>query len=207
MSRMYAVTTESKDGTPYGSYNVVANNFEDAVKKITKRELDLDLYPEHEERISEVKIIASEKMIYIFDIDGTLTDLTHRLHFVQGETKNWDAFYKACEDDGPIFETITVARALSSAGNVIVYSTGRSEDIRGLTISWLSKYRLPISTLYMRKSKDHREDYVVKSELYDQILLHFPKFVIGGVFEDRQQVVDMYRARGLRVFQVAKGDF
>ena len=30
---------------------------------------------------------------------------------------------------------------------------------------------------------------------------------IGGVFEDRQQVVDMLRARGLRVFQVAKGDF
>jgi hypothetical protein len=33
------------------------------------------------------------------------------------------------------------------------------------------------------------------------------KETIGGVFEDRQQVVDMYRARGLRVFQVDKGHF
>jgi hypothetical protein len=30
---------------------------------------------------------------------------------------------------------------------------------------------------------------------------------ILGVFEDRQQVVDMYRAKGLRVFQVADGKF
>jgi hypothetical protein len=48
---------------------------------------------------------------------------------------------------------------------------------------------------------------VVKSELYDQILLNFPKPIIGGVFEDRQQVVRMYRDRGLKVFQVADGNF
>jgi len=63
----------------------------------------------------------------------------------------------------------------------------------------------------MRKEGDHREDNIVKSELLDQILTQYPQvkeqFKIAGVFEDRQQVVDMYRARGLRVFQVAKGDF
>jgi hypothetical protein len=62
----------------------------------------------------------------------------------------------------------------------------------------------------MRKDGDHREDNEVKAELLDQITRHYSHLVgytIGGVFEDRQQVVDMYRARGLRVFQVAKGDF
>jgi len=44
--------------------------------------------------------------------------------------------------------------------------------------------------------------------LLDQLIKDRPGGVeIGGVFEDRKQVVDMYRARGLRVFQVADGNF
>lgn len=35
-------------------------------------------------------------MIYIFDLDGTVADLTHRLHFITGETKDWDGFHGAC---------------------------------------------------------------------------------------------------------------
>jgi hypothetical protein len=67
--------------------------------------------------------------------------------------------------------------------------------------------KIEFSGLYMRKAGDHREDCVVKAELLEQILLDWSNQDIGGVFEDRQQVVDMYRAKGLRVFQVAKGDF
>jgi hypothetical protein len=59
----------------------------------------------------------------------------------------------------------------------------------------------------MRKADDHREDCVIKAKMLDQILTTYLPSQIGGVFEDRQQVVDMYRARGFRVFQVAKGDF
>jgi hypothetical protein len=59
----------------------------------------------------------------------------------------------------------------------------------------------------MRKSGDHREDHVVKGELLDQILKDRHLSELGAVFEDRQQVVDMYRERGLRVFQVAPGNF
>jgi len=92
-----------------------------------------------------------------------------------------------------------------------VYSTGRTEKVRGITVEWLQKFRLPTpQRVYMRKDGDHREDNEVKAELLDQITSRYSRLVgytIGGVFEDRQQVVDMYRARGLRVFQVAKGDF
>lgn len=148
-------------------------------------------------------------MIYIFDIDGTIADLSHRLHFIQQDKPDWDAFFNAAGDDKPIFEVITVARALSTAGHPIVYSTGRSEVIRNITDRWLAKYRLPKGTMFMRSAGDHREDNVVKGELLDKIMHLYGAWLggYGGVFEDRQQVVDMYRARGLRVFQVAKGDF
>ena len=148
-------------------------------------------------------------MIYIFDIDGTITDISHRLHFIQDKPKDWNAFFMAAADDAPIWETVAVARALSKAGHRIVYSTGRSEISRGITEAWLEKFRVPWvrQLLYMRTEGDHREDNVVKSELLDKILATPGFEKISGVFEDRQQVVDMYRARGLKVFQVAKGDF
>jgi uncharacterized HAD superfamily protein len=157
-------------------------------------------------------------VIYIFDIDGTLTDISHRLHFIgatatsfvkeeESPKKDWDSFFNAAVDDTPIFEVITIARALAKAGHTLIYSTGRRESSRSITVNWFNKYRVPMSIIYMRKNDDHREDNVVKSEIFDQILVDYSGEVIGGVFEDRQQVVEMYRARGCRVFQVAPGNF
>jgi len=145
-------------------------------------------------------------MIYIFDIDGTVADGTHRKHLIEGEKKDWEAFYAASADDKPIFEVITVARALNAAGHGIVYSTGRPENIRYITTQWLRKYRVPIGPTYMRAEKDHRESFVIKSELLDRVKAQH-HIEIGGVFEDRQQDAQMYRDRGLKVFQVAEGNF
>jgi hypothetical protein len=145
-------------------------------------------------------------MIYIFDIDGTLCDISHRLHFITDKPVDWGAFYAACDGDNPIWAVITVARALYAAKQRVYITTGRSDAVRVQTVDWLNKYRVLHHGLYMRKEGDHREDSVVKSEMLDQILAK-KLGEIGGVFEDRQQVVDMFRARGLRVLQVAKGDF
>ena len=147
-------------------------------------------------------------MIYIFDLDGTLCDISHRLHFITGEKKDWNTFHKACYNDVPIFDAITIARALDTAGHIVVYSTGRTTAIYNETIDWLKKYRLPNpQRVYMRPDGDHREDAIVKSELLDMINADYANEKLGGIFEDRQQVVDMYRKRGLRVFQVAKGAY
>ena len=59
--------------------------------------------------------------------------------------------------------------------------------------------------LFLRPNGDYRPDEVFKSELADQ----FEE--LGGkidlVFDDRNKVVDMWRARGTTVVQVAEGDF
>ena len=51
-------------------------------------------------------------MAYIFDIDGTLADCSHRLHYISGEHKDWDAFYKECVNDKPIMGVIEVLWSL-----------------------------------------------------------------------------------------------
>jgi len=148
-------------------------------------------------------------MIYVFDIDGTLADISHRLHFIQQEPKDWRGFFAACTEDLPISDIIDVLRALHAKGHTIVLISGRSDEVRGVTEAWFNNYCIPYNRILMRKHGDHREDSMVKAELLDAMVKQFrTSFAfIGGVFEDRKQVVDMYRAKGLRVFQVAEGNF
>ena len=146
-------------------------------------------------------------MLYIFDIDGTLADISHRLHLIKQKPANWTAFFAACREDKPIPEVLNIANALASEGYRIVYVTGRSDEIREQTGQWLMCFGAPYGFLFMRKQGDHREDSIVKAELLVELEKKFPDEKIAGVFEDRQQVVDMYRAKGLRVFQVADGKF
>ena len=145
-------------------------------------------------------------MIYIFDIDGTLADISHRLHFIQNKPADWRAFFAACVDDKPIVEVVEIAKALQPHHS-LKFITGRSDEVETQTAQWINDQGIFFSDLLMRKAGDHRQDNVVKSELLDILTARYSLDSIAGVFEDRKQVVDMYRQRGLRVFQVADGDF
>ena len=150
-------------------------------------------------------------MKYVFDIDGTLADLKHRLHFIQpkeGEKKYWDGFFAACVDDAPIPENVRLCQTLIGAifrhHFQMEFWTGRREAERDVTRIWLMQHvsiHTNNCTLKMRKDGDRRQDHVLKMEFID------PEEPPDIIFEDRSTVVQAYRERGLTVFQVAKGDF
>src|SRR6266436_8545187 len=111
-------------------------------------------------------------MIYIFDIDGTLADISHRLHFIQEKPADWRAFFAACPEDKPIAEVIEVAKALQPI-HPIKLITGRSDEVEQETAQWINDQGIYFSDLLMRKSGDHREDSIVKAELLDSLLERF----------------------------------
>ncbi len=57
----------------------------------------------------------------------------------------------------------------------------------------------------MRQEGDTRKDVLVKQEIYEREIKG--RYNVLFVLDDRQQVVDGWRALGLTVFQVAPGDF
>lgn len=145
---------------------------------------------------------------YIVDIDGTLADLSHRLHFIQQEPKQWDKFFDACGDDAPIHDVIDVVRQIGLYGEelpTIVYLTGRPERVRGQTQGWLRKFFLPQGEVIMRKDGDHRPDTIAKRELMERIISEGGR--ISGVFEDRPSVCRVWREMGLTVFQMKHEEF
>lgn len=162
---------------------------------------------------SEQLIGTRMTRVYLFDLDGTLADLTHRLHHIktpvldtQGKMQppNWDAFYAACVDDKPIQHMVDLLDAIAN-DNTVVYVTGRSDQCREQTADWMEKHDLPPGQLYMRKAGDHRQNHVVKAELVDRIIADGMQPVMA--FEDRTQVVKMLRERGIPCLQVAEGDY
>lgn len=147
-------------------------------------------------------------LIAVVDIDGTIADIGHRIHFingVNGEKKEWTRFFNAMNEDSPIRPICALVGALASKYK-IVYLTGRPSSHRGDTVSWLTNHCLPTGTLIMRKVGDHRPDYMVKKELYETQVIPF----VGRaslVIEDRDQVVEMWRGLGLTCLQPRRGDY
>lgn len=144
---------------------------------------------------------------YLFDIDGTLADCSHRIHHIQGEKKDWDSFFGACHLDTPIEHIINLARALyySDAFAKIVYVSGRSDQCRAQTELWMREHAVPLGPLYMRKAGDHRDDDVIKLELLAQLKADGYEPIMA--FDDRNRVVAAWRSAGIPCAQVAEGNF
>ena len=146
-------------------------------------------------------------MDVIFDVDGTLMDIEHRRHFVTQRPKDFDAFRdpEVVMQDTPNKEIFELAKALKDAGNRIIVSTGRNKRQRATTLKQLMMNGLVFDAMYMRGDTDFRPDDELKKEFLTK--MKEDGFNPVMAVDDRQQVVDMFRAEGLRVLQVDKGDF
>ena len=207
----------------------------------------------------------------ICDIDGTVADITHRLHYIKGEphvgdiyrevgvpnakdkkyrvnfiykgvdydvydleplhdnfysnfrthnldnpsryrkVKSYSKFYGSVSEDTPIDTTIILITEFANAlGIPIIFCSGRPDSCVNSTVKWLQEHIIEPHgvvnhDLFMRETGDMRKDCIVKQEIYEKYIE--PLYDIIAVFDDRQQVVDMWRDLGLQCYQVAKGDF
>lgn len=142
-----------------------------------------------------------KRNVIVFDIDGTLANIDHRLGFISGEKKDWTSFFEAMKDDIAIKPMVDILlKFTASIGSVVVVATGRPEKYREMTSTWLKTSCIPVGTIYMRKDEDFRPDHVVKEEMLKTITAEFGKPSL--VFEDRANVVEMWRSHGILTCQV-----
>nr|WP_202417400.1 hypothetical protein [Pseudonocardia sp. SID8383] len=98
----------------------------------------------------------------VFDIDGVLADVSHRLHYL--DVHRWEKFFAAAHADPLLDEGADRLRAAQDEHDV-VYLTGRPERNRRLTETWLRGFGLPTGPLFMRPDDDHRPARYVKREV------------------------------------------
>lgn len=141
--------------------------------------------------------------IVIFDIDGTLADVSERIHYLKNKPKNWDAFFEGMAQDKAIRSMVRLCNLLYSSGIQIILCSGRNEGYHAETVTWLAQQGVHYHDLLLRKEKDRRSDGVVKREL----LATIDKSKVLFVVEDRSRVVEMWRSEGLVCLQCAPGEF
>lgn len=130
----------------------------------------------------------------IFDIDGTLAKMNGRSPY---------DYYKV---DTDLINT-NVAEVLNmykKEGYKILVFTGRESSCETETKKWLAVAGIHYDEFKMRNSGDIRNDTIVKQEFLDEFK---HKYNIKTAFDDRDGVVDMWRANGITCFQVGYGNF
>ena len=147
-----------------------------------------------------------KKQTIIFDVDGTIADVEHRRHFVSQKPADWKSFRNSTVFDTPVQWVCDIAKRFIAQGDNVAFFSARNESERSITEKQISEWiGEGHQGLFLRPDGDFRRDDEFKSDLADK----FEE--VGGkidiVFDDRKQVVDMWRARGTTVVQVADGDF
>ena len=138
----------------------------------------------------------------VFDIDGVLADVGHRLHHLEGATKDWDGFFEAAAADRVLVEGLTVVRQVMDLGKPMVYLSGRPERTRDLTVRWFAIHGFPSADLHLRPDADRRP-----ARLFKPTVLA----ALGGVdsielvYDDDDAVVGQLRLLGYTVEHVLWG--
>lgn len=132
---------------------------------------------------------------YIFDIDGTLAKTNGRSVYD----------YTQVATDVPNVDVVVIQKILRTTDAKIFIMSGRDSVCRAETLKWLEDNLIQHDGLYMRAEGDDRKDSIIKKELYDANIKD--KYNVLGVFDDRNQIVDMWRSLGITVYQVGYGYF
>ena len=144
-------------------------------------------------------------MFVVFDLDGTLSDDTHRKHLLpkseNRDNRDWEPYSLASVDDPPFDPVVNLLQTLSMAHEIEIW-TGRSIRYMKETTDWLDKQSISgfIDMLRMRPDGDKRSVIEVKGEWLEE--QEYPDII----FEDYTKTVNYYRGKGILVCQVAQRD-
>lgn len=157
-----------------------------------------DLMKPEEQR---TRTMETKKDTVLCDLDGTLADLTARLHYVQNRPANWDAFFKECVNDKPNVWCVELLKAMKAQGYKVVVVSARSQVVEKESREWLDKVGLPdVELVLVRPPRDSTPDQILKKQWVES----YGKERVLFVVDDRQKVVDAWRAEGLVCLQCAK---
>lgn len=137
----------------------------------------------------------------IFDLDGTVA--------LRDKGPNGRDPYDMTRvgEDAPNEDILTIAQLLHAsrysrvgAEVTVMFVSGRDETARDQTERWL-QYHFGSHDfyLYMRETDDMRPDETIKFEILENVRKNWE---IIATFDDRNRVVDMWRANGVTCLQV-----
>ena len=136
----------------------------------------------------------------IIDLDGTLSDNSHRKHLIEGENKEWRKYLEKASEDELIEDVADFIRDLAEDHRMVVL-TMRSDEIRCQTLDWLESHDIPFDELIMlSEGRWEISDDNFKKEKIDEI--ENPVLAI----DDKISNCKMFESQGLKTYTVEDGE-
>ena len=140
--------------------------------------------------------------VVIFDLDGVISDASHRQHYLQGKEKDWNGFFSACTEDPPIISGIKLISLLRKSHKTIIL-TARPYSIQSETIDWLKKYEVVWDALIMRSNDDHQQSPKMKLSALNQI--RDAGYTPILAFDDDPRNIEMFLGQEVPAISVHSG--
>lgn len=139
---------------------------------------------------------ASKPKAVIFDMDGTLCDVTSIRHHVINQPRDFDAFHRNAATCPANLEVVADLWDARRHGLVVLILTGRMERWRDMTTSWCWSRNIPFEGLLMRPDNDFRKDTVVKAEMLERVRKVYEPV---HAWDDNPTVVELWENEGIPV--------
>lgn len=139
--------------------------------------------------------VLTKQPAVIFDMDGTLCDVTSIRHYVlDRRRRNYHAFHYLSVFCPPFGWVRSEAKRHHADKVTVLVVTARREEWQALTEQWLMSHDIPYEEVRMRKQDDPRKDKIIKGEILDDLL---ETYDIIHAYDDNPSIIELWRERDI----------
>lgn len=136
----------------------------------------------------------------IFDVDGTLCNVTAVRHHVLSRPRNFHAFHADSIDCPPHQEVVEATHLAHAAGYEVIVVTARENRWSFHTALWLHENNVYYDRLLMRSANDFRPDRTIKAEILNALLLSGYRIV--EAWDDNPSIISLWEDNNIPVHLV-----
>ena len=135
----------------------------------------------------------------VVDINGTLSDVSKVVHFIQGADKDWISFFDNMNDVKPNLMVKDFIKRFHP-GNAIVLVSGAPDIYEQQTKDWLRRHNIEYDDIFFRPDWDKRRGWQFKKTLYEKKLKNI--YHVKLVLDDKQDACDTWIKLGLQCWKL-----
>ena len=135
--------------------------------------------------------------LVIFDLDGVISDASHRQHFLRGARQDWRGFFTAAPGDSP-YETGLALAASVDDSHAVAILTARPNYMLDDTRTWLDAHQVRHDLLILRP-KHGRGSHGPSADFkrHELSRLRSVGYEVTAAIDDDERIIEMYRSEGV----------
>lgn len=136
----------------------------------------------------------------IFDMDGTLCDVSSIRHYVTGKERNFHKFHTESINCPPVRHVVKAAKKAHKQGRAVLIVTAREFRFAMVCMFYLRIIGVEYEQLYMRRNGDYRADSIVKREILD--IIYNDGYNVIRAWDDNPSIWDVWESAGIETVRV-----